>query len=522
MGCSIVQMETLGIILSGKYSDFEITQQYGLLPPSFLPLSGQRLYASQINYLSKFCARIFLTIPSDFELTPFDEEQLAGMNVRTIRSNPDISINDALLQVLSVVQSKGESIAVLYGDTLINEEIPINSVTIYKKPPTYSWGRNKGISEYEIHQGEHIEMMMAGFFYLSDVKLLESSIRQSDGNILDTLDGYSQSLPLCYQKVHTWNDFGHIGTLQQSQLFFSESRFFNLVKITELGVSKQSTEISKLKAEIVWYENLPMEFQKYVPKLISKSENEYTIEYIPFPTLHDLLIHGNLSLTQWNRLFRRLCTFFLEAKEFSDRPNQISLESLLSEKTKARCEQFLTTGPNLKDFNDVDLRNILSERNINLLLSKIELENSRFSGVLHGDMCATNIFWDGTSDTLKTVDPRGDSTGVSKGIYGDIRYDIAKLYQSFVLGYDFVLSGIGKQVNAAENLDKISSLKYSKIDFEALFQTMLFDPLDINQTEIASIATLLMMGLLPLHADRVDRQNQFVHIIVNMLYRLNI
>ena len=51
---------------------------------------------------------------------------------------------------------------------------------------------------------------------------------------------------------------------------------------------------------------------------------------------------------------------------------------------------------------------------------------------------------------------------------------------------------------------------------------MLFDPLDINQTEIASIATLLMMGLLPLHADRVDRQNQFVHIIVNMLYRLNI
>jgi hypothetical protein len=365
-------------------------------------------------------------------------------------------------------------------------------------------------------------MMMAGFFYLSDVKLLESSIHQSDGNILDTLDGYSRSSPLGYQKVQTWNDFGHIGTLQQSQLFFSESRFFNLVKITELGVSKQSTEISKLNAEIVWYENLPGEFQKYVPKLISKSYNEYTIEYIPYPTLHDLLIYGNLSLTQWNRLFSRLCTFFLEAKEFSGRPNQIALESLLREKTNARCKQFLTNSPNLKDFNDVDLRNILSERNINLLLSQIELENSRFSGVLHGDMCATNIFWGGTSETLKTVDPRGDSTGISKGIYGDIRYDIAKLYQSFVLGYDFVLSGIGKQVNVAENLDKIISLKYSKIDFEALFQTMLFDPLDINQTEIASIATLLMMGLLPLHADRVDRQNQFVHIIVNMLYRLNI
>jgi hypothetical protein len=515
-------METVGIILSGKYSDFEITQQYGLLPPSFLPLSGQRLYASQIEYLSKFCARIFLTIPSDFELTSFDEEELSAMKVRTIRSNPDISINDALLQVLSVVQNQGESIAVLYGDTLINEEIPINSVTIYKKPETYSWGRNKGISEYELLQDEYVEMMMAGFFYLSDVKLLESSIHQSDGSILDTLDSYSRSLPLCYQKVHTWNDFGHIGTLQQSQLFFSESRFFNLVKITEFGVSKQSTEISKLNAEIVWYENLPAEFQKYVPKLISKSMNEYTIEYIPFPTLHDLLIYGNLSLTQWIRLFSRLFTYFLEAKEFSGKTNQIALESLLREKTKARCEQFLTTNPNLKDFNDIELRNILSERNINLLLSKIELENSRFSGVLHGDMCATNIFWDGTSETLKTVDPRGDSTGISRGVYGDIRYDIAKLYQSFVLGYDFVLSGNGKRVNATENLTKISSLRYSKVDFEAIFQTMLFDPLDIDQTEIAAIATLLMMGLLPLHADRVDRQNQFVHIIVDMLYRLNV
>lgn len=515
-------METLGIILSGKYSDFEITQQYGLLPPSFLPLSGQRLYVSQIDYLSKFCARIFLTIPSDFELTPFDEEQLAGMKVRTIRSNPDISINDVLLQVLTVVQNKGESIAVLYGDTLINEEIPINSVTIYKKPATYSWGRNKGISEYEINQDDNVEMMMAGFFYLSDVKLLESSIQKSDGNILDTLDVYSRSSPLGYQKVQTWNDFGHIGTLQQSQLFFSESRFFNLVKITELGVSKQSTDLSKLNAEIVWYENLPMKFQKYVPKLISKSENEYTIEYIPFPTLHDLLIHGNLSLTQWKRLFSQLCAFFLEAKEFSGRPNQIALESLLSAKTKARCEHFLTTSPNLEDFNHLDLRKILSEQNINLLLSKIELENSRFSGVLHGDMCATNIFWDGISETIKTVDPRGDSSGISTGIHGDIRYDIAKLYQSFVLGYDFVLSGIGKRADAVENINKISSLKFSKIDFEALFQTMLFDPLDIDQTEIAAISTLLMMGLLPLHADRVDRQNQFVHTIVDMLYRLNI
>jgi hypothetical protein len=191
-------------------------------------------------------------------------------------------------------------------------------------------------------------------------------------------------------------------------------------------------------------------------------------------------------------------------------------------KTQVRCELFLSTKPKLKDFDNLQLIDIFSRQNIDLLLSKINITDTRFLGVIHGDMCATNIFWDGVSDTLKIIDPRGDATSNSKGIYGDIRYDVAKLYQSFVLGYDFVLAGLERETNTEEKSKSVSYLKHSSINFDGIFQSKLFAPLGISQTEIAAIATLLMLGLLPLHADRIDRQNEFVHIILKMLEELKI
>jgi len=514
-------MGTLGVILSGKYPDFEITQQYGLLPPSFLPISGQRLFISQINYLSKYCERVFLTIPSDYELTAIDHETLKAMDVTLIRSSPDISINEALLDVLKVVQIGYKAISVLYGDTLINEEIPIDSVTIYRKPKAYSWGRNKGVAAFESSLDQYVDMMMAGLFSLSDARLFAYAISKSNGDILNALDVYSDLQPLQYRAVSIWNDFGHLGTLQQSRLFFPESRYFNSVEISEFGVTKHSTNVEKLRAEIVWYENIPDVFQKYVPSLINKTANTYTLEYIPSPTVHDLLIFGNLSSNQWMRLFDQLCGFFIEARGAFEPANQISFSLLLREKTEARCRGFLSSNPSLKDFDHGQLAKILSQRNIDLLLDKVNLNCSKFLGLFHGDMCATNLFWDGAANSLKIVDPRGDSTTNSSGVYGDIRYDVAKLYQSFILGYDYVLSGVSGSAISMEN--RSASTEWNRrVNFGELFQTKLLEPLEMDETEIAAIATLLMFGLLPLHADRIDRQNEFVHIIVGMLSRLRI
>jgi len=513
-------MVSVGIILSSKYSEFEIFQQYGLVPPSFLPILGQRLYKKQFQYLNEFCSKIFLTIPLDYELTSVDKKELIQMGIRVIRCDPNITINYAILNVLSLDEIKNSSIVVLYGDTIIEEKIPINTVAICEKPKKYTWGRNEGIFRFEQSNNEKSEMVMAGLFCLRSTFLFRRSIHQSDGTILNALDIYGNYEEIQYKKVRNWNDLGHLETLQETKSFYLASRHFNKVFLTNLGVQKQSREIKKLKAEVTWYEKLPLEFSKYVPSLVSKSDNQYILEYISAPTVHDVLIYGNFNSEQWMSFFDKLKLFFNDALKIYDPNNCVSFIELIRNKTRDRCNSFLAENPTLKDFDNITLTKIFSSNNIEFLLEKINMEETKYLGLLHGDMCATNIFWDGATESLKLVDPRGDPTGQSTGIYGDIRYDVAKLYQSFILGYDLVLHGLNLDISSADGSQIFSFSKYCNIDFYSIFQSQLFSPLEICESEIVSISILLMMGLMPLHSDDINRQNKFVHIIVDMLRKI--
>ena len=60
--------------------------------------------------------------------------------------------------------------------------------------------------------------------------------------------------------------------------------------------------------------------------------------------------------------------------------------------------------------------------------------------VIHGDFSLQKILYDAYSQTFRLINPRG-SFG-RKGIYGDARYDIAKLRQSVCGLLDFIRSGI--------------------------------------------------------------------------------
>ena len=60
--------------------------------------------------------------------------------------------------------------------------------------------------------------------------------------------------------------------------------------------------------------------------------------------------------------------------------------------------------------------------------------------VVHGDLCLSNILYDLRSRICKLLDPRG-SFGAA-GIYGDPRYDVAKLYHSIYGLYDFIANDL--------------------------------------------------------------------------------
>jgi hypothetical protein len=123
--------------------------------------------------------------------------------------------------------------------------------------------------------------------------------------------------------------------------------------------------------------------------------------------------------------------------------------------------------------------------------------------IIHGDFCFSNILYDLNNQIIRLIDPRG-SFG-EPGIYGDPRYDMAKLRHSIAGMYDYIVSDLfeinetetgfeGKIFNDSAQDELIS-------EFDNLLTEFGYDP-----KEIAIIEGLLFISMLPLHQDKPQRQ----------------
>ena len=88
--------------------------------------------------------------------------------------------------------------------------------------------------------------------------------------------------------------------------------------------------------------------------------------------------------------------------------------------------------------------------------AKVEQMSNDFSPcIMHGDFCFSNILFDLNNLIIKLIDPRG-SFGVPS-IFGDPRYDVAKLRHSAVGLYDFIVSGFFLLEHCNELIKVLSS-----------------------------------------------------------------
>jgi hypothetical protein len=117
-------------------------------------------------------------------------------------------------------------------------------------------------------------------------------------------------------------------------------------------------------------------------------------------------------------------------------------------------------------------------------------------------LCLSNILYDLRSRVCKFIDPRG-SFG-SAGIYGDPRYDVAKLYHSIYGLYDFITNDLfhveidGNRVV----LDIRSRPQHAQI--QKRFEKVFFAEFD--RREILLITGLLFASMPALHYDAPRRQ----------------
>ena len=145
------------------------------------------------------------------------------------------------------------------------------------------------------------------------------------------------------------------------------------------------------------------------------------------------------------------------------------------------------------------------------------LFNENDFGVMHGDFCFNNILYDSYSGTIRLIDPRGSFGESLPGIYGDIKYDLAKLLHSSVYCYDYIVNDLCHFEENGNNIDYTFNLRpnhqlLTSLSFE-LVKKMRFDP-----ATITILVALLFISMCPLHADSLRRQKlMYVH----GLYLLN-
>lgn len=514
------------IIASGAYVDPELAAEFGRIPPAFLPIGNRRLFERQRALIGPDVGIVLLSLPDSFDPDESDTACMDALGITAVRVPDGLSLGESIVFVINVAAAAGGEVAILHGDTLLYG-VPFGGVDCvsvdYEPPPEYQWAfaTTDGERVREIH-AERTDgdcAALTGFFCFSSAACLVQAITRSGGDFIAGLQRYSQLNVVRAVVAERWLDCGHTTTYHQSRRRLTTEREFNQLSVTRRVVRKSGRMSEKLEAEARWFESMPPEMRIFAPAYLGADcgeldvagckEFSYRTEYLYLPTLSDLFVFGRLPERTWSGVFEA-CDEFLTACKF----HRVSadcefLDFSYSDRTFRRLERYFgqegIDGTDPCRYGGKWLPSLVEivERSAAQIPPLAQSEWT-FS---HGDFCFSNTFYDARARVVRVVDPRGMTAAGVRTIYGDIRYDIGKMYHSVVGMYDHILAGnyvltsrslvdVSLQLPRSNRLDAIC----------AIFLERKFGGLTPSEAAAPALAVLLFLSMLPLHSD--DRRRQ--------------
>jgi capsule biosynthesis phosphatase len=257
-------------------------------------------------------------------------------------------------------------------------------------------------------------------------------------------------------------------------------RSFNKVEYTDSTVIKHTSN----QGEVYWYQNIPRSVIEYFPKVISIQNNKIELERIDGVSYSYLYINKQLTSNHLDKLINAL-TSIHSSKE----PTDINIYSNYYQKLFER----------FTNYSELYIKYGIVGLFLKIKDALLEYENKKKGsiGVIHGDPVFTNIFE--TPTGIKFIDMRGKQ-GNELTIFGDVYYDLAKIYQSLI-GYDNILNGI--EIDD-EYRSELTNYFENKISLEAL-------------NKIKLITASLLISMLPLHDENEEKFNKYIKLIKNLI-----
>ena len=310
------------------------------------------------------------------------------------------------------------------------------------------------------------------------------------------------------------------------------TRAYNSFTIDETrGVITKISSTQRLEDEIGYYVSLNAAHPDkavYFPRILASSELGETkrwmdLELYDYPNLGMYLL-GQYQMKSWSRVFGQLSniltswSYTYPRSTWSKEEIRKAAYDMYITKTEREYQAFVDGWHNSFECLFAD-----QFRSHNLILNKKEyllfevvwpqikkyIEKNMLDFIptmIHGDCCFSNILYGEGKSILRFIDPRG-SFG-KQGIYGDIRYDVAKLYHSVDGTYEAFIndkfelysSGNVKELKVNDRHAR-SEIHYAFDEFENIFFPQ------YNQKQIKIIQGCIFIGMCARHYDSLTRQH---------------
>ena len=507
---------------------------------AMLPLRGKPIIWWQLNNLKSYGLEKFIiaVCSNNTKLIEYIKMFLnATFDIKLVLVNSKKNILSSLKYTLKQANLSLPT-RVILGDTLItnsiNESVDLiftskdfttsdNWCLVDKQGNFYDKEKNIPLNDKEA---------LVGYYSFSDTKhLLDCCVKARlmfKKEISTALQMYQEKHSLKTKLIDDWYDLGHTsGLIKAKNILFSARDFNSITVETQKGLlTKTSTKIQKLEDEALWYKNLPEELKILSPRLIGFSKDiksaSLVQELYGYPSLQELYLSGEVNIEDWRYILEKLFELHKLFEDYTTPNNETALKWLYFDKTKERLnelEKQNTYWSNLinKDYEYINGKKFKS---ISALQKDIEnfavlLSKNGTQTIIHGDYCFSNILFDSSNYVFKLIDPRG-RLNAEATIYGDPRYDIAKLRHSVVGLYDFIVQGLYeyKELKNGFEYKILATNDYSIL--ETIFDNCSKQN-NFNTTEIKFIEGLLFLSMIPLHKDDFNRQKIFYLKAVELL-----
>ena len=467
---------------------------------------------------------------SSYEWTVVDVGNTASVGETVLRS----------LDRLSECPIHNSNLYINFADTFIEPIHHVSEgdyVSYTEENRSYRWttfdiesGKINGVSEKYHSVEDDSYPTFVGQFGITDAKSFQEYLKIAVGNKTGGLDSFYRGLmsylshrEYSLYEPEIWLDVGHLDTYHRATKEFLNAREFNELVVNEKNViTKRSDDTSTLINEINWYNQIPNQLQPYLPRLYNWStdvQDTYVeMEYIGYPSMSDLQLYGSHGNHIWDNMFHRLFEMLAEFRQFNADKSQSAIQNSLKEiyltKTQRRLDTLYESGCIDPLFDSGSVRiNGSSYPSVSTILDQLSdlvysnglIDRDQFN-VIHGDLCFPNILYDPRNGILKLIDPRGEFGEFT--IYGDPRYDVAKLRHSIVGHYEHLINGRFSTLYdpTSATIDYEIYTTEDQETRESHFDALLESQHGISLETVKLIEGLLFLSMVPLHADSLSRQ----------------